>query len=116
VKSIKIGAPDCSTLAKTAGLHRSERDLPVVLPCTTAETLTLKVSLPEKLQPKALPREIKIDNPVGKASQTAVLKDGVLTVTRSVAIPATLVPSAQWGDLRAIANTLAADPARLIIF
>lgn len=116
VKILRLGSSDFSALAHVHGWHRSDRDLPCLLPCPADERVTLKITLSEKVQPKGLPRDVRVENGVGKALQTASVKDGLLTVTRTLSIPNRTVPAASWGDLRALANTLAADPARLVIF
>lgn len=115
-KVLRVGSPNASALQAVHGLHRTDRDLPAILPCPADEHVSLKLTLPAKLAPKALPREVKVENGVGKALQSSSFKEGTLTVERTLTIPKAHVPAASWADLRTLANTLEADPAKLVVF
>ncbi len=113
---LKTGLPAGSLLARLPQMHRSVRELPLLLGWPGEETVTLALALPKNLFPTYLPEEIQVTGEAGSGSQRWTTADGALRMSLEIRIPSRVIGPKTYPALRELWGRLTAPPARTVLF
>lgn len=116
VRALKTGLPEGSMLRNIPGIFLQERDLPLLLHHAANEKVFLRFKLAEGLKPVYFPSAVKGEGSCGSVSQVWHLKDGALEMELQMAVPKSVILSADYPNFRKLASQAQAQSNRTVIF
>lgn len=114
--ALTLGTPADSALSLLHGLHRSAREVPLLLPRSGKERVRLRLELPAQSVPRFVPPAQKTEGAAGALNATWTLEGTRLTFERDLSLPARVVPAKDYPALRDLFGRATAPSALTVLF
>jgi hypothetical protein len=115
--SMTTPLPEGSIAAeKGLQIYRATRHTPLLVRAPAEEKLALRIELPLEFKPAALPAPVLINNACGSVSIQAAMKEGEVTVERSLSVPHPVMQARDYPLFRKLILTLLQEKNRTILF
>ncbi len=116
VVTVETGIPSGSLLETSPFMHLASRTLPLILPATGEEMVTVTWTLPKGKVPRFIPAPVATEGEPGRAARTWRLEDGKITMTSETIVRRRVVAPPDYPAFKAMHDLLAADSSRTVIF